>query len=80
MNHLKLEITEWEKIFAYHLFDKRLISKVCKELRQLNSKKTNNPVKKWVEDLNNFSNDSHSEILPHIVSTAIRKIRNNNCW
>ena len=38
--------TGWEEIFASHISDMRCISKMCKELLQLNSMKTNNLIKK----------------------------------
>ena len=51
MNKINRQPTEWENIFA-DISDKGLISKIYKELRKLNTKKTNNPIEKWAKDLN----------------------------
>ena len=54
INKTKRQPMEWEKVFANDITDKRLVSNIYKELLKLNTCETNNQIKKWAEDMNNF--------------------------
>ena len=52
ISKVKRQPSEWEIITANETTDKGLISKIYKQLIQLNARKTNNQIKKWGKDLN----------------------------
>jgi len=52
ISKVKRQPPEWENIIANETTDRGLISKIYKQLIQLNTRKTNNPYKKWKKDLN----------------------------
>ena len=52
ISQVKRQPSEWEKLIANETTDKDLISKIYKQHLQLNSRKINDPIKKWAKELN----------------------------
>ena len=52
LSKVKRQPSEWEKIIANEATDKELISKIYKQILQLNSRKINDPIKKWAKESN----------------------------
>ena len=52
ISKVKRQPSEWEKIIANEATDKELISKIYNQLLKLNSRKRNDPIKKWAKELN----------------------------
>ena len=67
INKVKSQPSEWEKVVSNETTDKGLISKIYKQLIQLNTRKTNNLIKKWEKDLNrHFSQEDIQMASKHM--------------
>ena len=89
ISKVETQPSEWEKIIANEVKDKGLLPKIYKQFLQLNSRKINDPIKKWTKELNrHFSKEDIQMANKHMkrCSTSliiremkIKTISNSKC-
>jgi hypothetical protein len=80
INKTKRPRTDWERIFTYPKSDMGLISNIYKELKKVDSRKSNHPIIKWGSELNKeFSPEEYQMAEKHLkrcsASLIIREMQ-----
>ena len=67
---MKRQPSEWEKILANEATDKELISKISKQLMQLNFRKIKDQIKKWAKEINRHLSKEDIKMANKLMKTC----------
>jgi hypothetical protein len=71
VNKTKRPPTDWERILTYLKSDRGLISNIYKELKRVDSRKSNNPLKRWGSELNKQFSPEEYQMADVLVRVSI---------
>lgn len=77
---MKRQPMKWEKILVNHIFDKRLVSEIYKELRQLNTTTNNDVIKKMADGLYRLFSLPKQDIDGQKVLEKMINLSNHHLW
>ena len=75
ISKLKRQPSEWEKIIAHEKTDKESTSKIFKQLMQLNTRKMNNPIKKWAKEPDISPKMANKYLKGYSTSLIVREMQ-----
>ena len=68
---MKRKATDWEKLFANHIFNKELVSRIYGEHLKLNNLKKINSIRKWAKTMNTFPKEDIQMANKHLKRCSI---------